>query len=175
MDVLAYDYTGYGLSPNKPSEENSYRDIETVISFAVGKLNQPLEKIILCGYSLGSGPTVEMATRFQSIPFILLFAPLASCLSIISNKDQKNSESDIFNNVGKMHKIWSDLLIVHGKEDTTIPNKHSTDLMKAYISSHSNPPNKAYLLEIEDADHQNLFSELTIEDSEYTMTFMKYF
>ena len=41
MSVVAYDYTGYGLSPNKPSEENVYKDIEGVLSFMVSFLNYP--------------------------------------------------------------------------------------------------------------------------------------
>lgn len=35
-----------------------YEDIETILSYAIFKLNYSIEKIILWGFSLGSGPSV---------------------------------------------------------------------------------------------------------------------
>jgi len=176
MDVILYDYTGYGISPHKPSETNTYKDLEAVIAFAVGRLNYPLNKIILTGFSLGSGPTVEMATRFHSLPFIILFASLASCLSIVSKgKDKHPSKHDIFDNLGKMGKIWCDVLLVHGDEDEMITLAHSQELMRAYNESHSPIRNKALILEVGGGDHVNLLTQLDFEDSEYRKVFLNHF
>ena len=175
MDVVIYDYTGYGISPHKPSESNTYKDLEAVMSFAVGRLNYPLNKIILCGFSLGSGPTVEIATRFHSLPFIVLFASLASCLSIVSKGKDKPSKHDIFDNLGKMGKIWCDVLLVHGDEDELISINHSQELIRAYNESHSPLRNKAIILEVGGGDHVNLLTQLDYEESEYRQVFINHF
>ena len=38
IDVVSYDYTGYGLSPNKSSEKEICNDAEHVLSFVVHHL-----------------------------------------------------------------------------------------------------------------------------------------
>jgi len=176
MDVITYDYTGYGIAPHDPSEKNTYADIETVLSFAIGKLKKSLDKVILCGYSLGSAPSVELATRFHSLPFIVLFCPLASCLNMLTKeKGKQSSKSDMFDNLGKMSKVWCDMLIVHGKDDTVITPSHSQELMNAYIKTHSYEVNRGYLLEVAEGNHQNLLSGLRFTHDEYTGEFLNYF
>jgi len=175
MDVITYDYTGYGIAPHDPSEKNTYADIETVLSFAIGKLKKSLDKVILCGYSLGSAPSVELATRFHSLPFIVLFCPLASCLNMLTKeKGKQSSKSDMFDNLGKMSKVWCDMLIVHGKDDTVITPSHSQELMNAYIKTHSYEVNRGYLLEVAEGNHQNLLSGLRFTHDEYTGEFLNY-
>ena len=176
MNVVVYDYTGYGLSPHKPSEKNLYKDIECVLSFIVNFLNYPLNKVILCGFSLGSGPTIEMASRFQSIPFIILFAPLSSCLSVVEGKNapDKNSSHDIFANLDKIPKLACDALFVHGEKDSVIPHHHSTRLFNRYLETHKGT-NNSWLLEVENADHHDLVQELGDPNTEYRRLFMRYF
>ena len=43
MNILAYDYRGYGISQGECCEENMYKDIEIVISFAINKLYYKLD------------------------------------------------------------------------------------------------------------------------------------
>ena len=66
VDFLAYDYSGYGRNNQRlqPNEKLTYSDLQSVLAFAVGYLGYALDQIILWGYSLGSGPTCELATRF---------------------------------------------------------------------------------------------------------------
>lgn len=176
MNVVVYDYTGYGLSPHKPSEKNLFKDIECVLSFIVNFLNYPLNKVILVGFSLGSGPTVEMASRYQSIPFIILFAPLSSCLSVVEGKNapDKNSSHDIFANLEKIPKLACDALFVHGEKDSVIPHHHSTRLFNRYLETHKGT-NNSWLLEVESADHHDLVQELGDPNTEYRRLFMRYF
>jgi len=63
-----------------PTERKFYEDLECVMAFTVNELKIPLEKIFLWGYSLGSGPTVDLASRYQNIAGVVIMAPLASCL-----------------------------------------------------------------------------------------------
>ena len=55
VNILAYDYTGYGLNENKPSEEDCFADIEAAFDYAIDILGIPEKEIVLWGRSLGSG------------------------------------------------------------------------------------------------------------------------
>jgi len=80
VNVVVYDYIGYGISSGITTEEKIYDDIENVLAFTVNYLKIPLHKIFLWGYSLGSGPTVDLASKYQNLAGVVLLAPLASCL-----------------------------------------------------------------------------------------------
>lgn len=75
VDVLGYDYSGYGESRVYViGEETIVRDLELVI----GWLDRPLSKIVLWGFSLGSYPTVCNAVTYASLAGIVLQCPIAS-------------------------------------------------------------------------------------------------
>lgn len=47
VNILAYDYTGYGISEGDPSEEACYADIEAAFAYLVNVKKSPPSKIIL--------------------------------------------------------------------------------------------------------------------------------
>jgi len=176
MNVVVYDYTGYGISPNKPSEKNTYYDIEAIISFIVYHLKYPLNRVILCGFSLGSGPTVEMALQYKQIPLVILFAPLASCMYMLENTEKQISHShDIFPNVDKVKRVSQDIILIHGTSDKTIPFKHSQMLIDQYEKTHDLKMNQACLIRVNDADHNDLIAYFDNGESEYKEVFLNYF
>eukprot|EP00906_Rhabdomonas_costata_P005117 RCo007673 len=61
VDVLCYEYRGYGLYPGKSSERQCYRDIQTAYDYLVRQVGVPWTQVVLFGCSLGSGPTVHLA------------------------------------------------------------------------------------------------------------------
>lgn len=61
VNVMAYDYDGYGLSDGEPTEEALFADIEAAFNYLTETRMIPPEKIILYGRSLGSGPTCHQA------------------------------------------------------------------------------------------------------------------
>ena len=131
VNVITYDYVGYGISRGSPTESKMYGDIECVLSFTVNHLNVPLNKIFLWGYSLGSGPTVDLASRYQNIAGTVLLAPLASCLLFCDGNlkwDDSLIEKDTFCNIAKIANIKSHCSIVHGQQDQKVG--------KAVIDSH---------------------------------------
>jgi len=94
---------------------------------------------------------------------------------LTKEKGKQSSKSDMFDNLGKMSKVWCDMLIVHGKDDTVITPSHSQELMNAYIKTHSYEVNRGYLLEVAEGNHQNLLSGLRFTHDEYTGEFLNYF
>ena len=131
------------------------------MSYITVKLEIPLNKIILWGFSLGSAPTVEIASRFQNLAGVILQAPLAS-LNIWMNKNASwnyNYENnDIFCNICKIENIKSKIFIIHGKNDKIINVRHSYFLYKKYINSH--PENNQIWVLISHEDGHNDMNEI---------------
>ena len=107
IDIITYDYTGYGVSyPSKSKEKEFYTDIEVVTSFAIEKLRFKLNQIIIWGFSLGSGPSINIASKFM-FGGLLLQSPIVSIHSWVYNifdftKLTKIRENDLFENYLKM-------------------------------------------------------------------------
>ena len=117
INVVTYDYIGYGISTGYPTEEKLYHDLKCVMSFTVNNLKIPLHKIFLWGYSLGSGPTVDLASKFSNIAGVVLISPLASCLLWLDKKLKWNKaliKKDTFCNISKIEKIKCHVSILHG-------------------------------------------------------------
>lgn len=47
VNVMAYDYSGYGISEGEPSEEACFADIEAAFAYLVNVKKTPASKIIL--------------------------------------------------------------------------------------------------------------------------------
>ncbi|KAF1742715.1 hypothetical protein MXB_5338, partial [Myxobolus squamalis] len=62
-NIVSYDYSGYGLSTGVPSEQNIIKNIEKVYNFMVQNLKIEKHSIILYGHSLGSVPTINLASK----------------------------------------------------------------------------------------------------------------
>ena len=63
LNVLIFDYRGYGMSKGSPSEEGLSLDAEAVYHYLVNEKNVPPQTIIGYGESLGGAVTVDLAVR----------------------------------------------------------------------------------------------------------------
>ncbi|GFS39871.1 alpha/beta-Hydrolases superfamily protein [Actinidia rufa] len=67
VNLMGYDYSGYGQSTGKPSEQNTYADIEAAYKCLEESYGAKQEEIILYGQSVGSGPTLDLAARLPRL------------------------------------------------------------------------------------------------------------
>lgn len=67
VSILAYEYRGYGLYRGNPSEEHCYSDISAAYRYLVTERQCDPSRIILFGRSLGSGPTVHLASELYGV------------------------------------------------------------------------------------------------------------
>lgn len=63
LSVLIYDYSGYGLSQGKPSEEATRADVRAAWDWLVRERDIDPGSIILFGRSLGGGVAAELAAK----------------------------------------------------------------------------------------------------------------
>jgi pimeloyl-ACP methyl ester carboxylesterase len=177
VDIIAYDYRGYGLHQGVPSEASCYADIEAVYNYLTTTIKVSPEKIILFGRSLGSGPTVHLASTLCSaskrgsswwssslfcrgdaggddvdlpppLAGVILQSPISSCIRVVSNV-LAQIPIDMFVNINKIHKIDVPVLIIHGTADEVVPYDHGKEL-------HARCPNAYKLLSLEGAGHNNI-------------------
>lgn len=76
-NIFSYDYSGYGVSTGKPSEKNLYADITAAWHALRTRYNVTPDKVILYGQSIGTVPTVDLASRFE-VGAVILHSPLMS-------------------------------------------------------------------------------------------------
>ncbi|KAG5237035.1 alpha/beta hydrolase domain-containing protein [Salix suchowensis] len=81
--INMYDYSGYGQSSGKPSEHDTYSDIEAAYECLEETYGVKEEDIILYGQSVGSGPALELATHLPELRAVILHSPILSGLRVM--------------------------------------------------------------------------------------------
>lgn len=128
FSVLGYDYHGYGKSGGRPSEKTSYMDIHAAYEYLTGPLSVPPERIIVYGYSIGSGPSVELA-RQRRVGALVLESAIVSAYRVMTVVPV--FPFDRYKNVKKIGKVRAPKLIMHGEADSVIPAWHGHKLFEA--------------------------------------------
>jgi pimeloyl-ACP methyl ester carboxylesterase len=84
VHVVVYDYPNYGLSSKTSMSESVLHSSVQAVYDRLMELKVPQEKIILMGHSLGSVPTLHIASRvFSSYLAVILICPLASAFRTV--------------------------------------------------------------------------------------------
>ncbi|XP_018964624.1 alpha/beta hydrolase domain-containing protein 17A [Cyprinus carpio] len=126
-NIFSYDYSGYGVSTGKPSEKNLYADIDAAWQALRSRYGISPENIILYGQSIGTVPTVDLASRYECAA-VILHSPLTSGMRVAFPDTKKTYCFDAFPNIEKVSKITSPVLIIHGTEDEVIDFSHGLAL-----------------------------------------------
>eukprot|EP00913_Durusdinium_trenchii_P011321 g10632.t2 len=100
VNIFAYDYTGYGMSTGTPSEEALYADIEAAFKYLRDIVGIPWSEIVLYGRSIGSGPSIHLATR-TAVRAMVLQSPLLSIYRVAFSSSF-TLPGDMFPNVDRI-------------------------------------------------------------------------
>jgi hypothetical protein len=120
--LLALSYRGYFGSTGRPSEQGLYRDAIAAYAFAAARY--AVDRIVLWGVSLGTGPAVALAVE-RPIGRLVLEAPFTSAADIAATvfpfvpvrmlmKDQFRSDE-------RIGRLSAPLLVMHGERDRVVP------------------------------------------------------
>jgi pimeloyl-ACP methyl ester carboxylesterase len=63
VNIVLYDYSGYGVSTGSASVRNVYADLEAVVDWCVDARGADPKRIVLYGQSIGSAPTCRYAAK----------------------------------------------------------------------------------------------------------------
>ena len=82
INVLGYDYSGYGCSTGTPSVSNAIADINACYQYLLQAKGKRPQDIVIYGQSVGSGPTCDIAASEKSVKGIVLHSPLMSGITV---------------------------------------------------------------------------------------------
>jgi pimeloyl-ACP methyl ester carboxylesterase len=156
VDVLIYDYCGFGahqLESNSikiaPNEENICKDLSDIIDFTIELgYSQEDSEIYLMGHSLGTGPSIKLASEKQ-ITGLIVASGFTSVFAVaLGTNFPFINGLDIFNNAENIKNVSCKVLILHGTDDDVIPLEHAKILI--------DNSNDAYFYIEERGDHNTL-------------------
>ncbi|CAD6264486.1 unnamed protein product [Miscanthus lutarioriparius] len=150
VNLMGYDYSGYGQSSGKPSEANTFADIEAAYKCLVDVYGTREEDIVLYGQSVGSGPTLDLAVRFDRVRAVVLHSPILSGLRVMYSV-KKTYWFGIYKNIDKIRHVQCPVLVIHGTKDDVVDCSHGKRLWELCLCQHKYEP-----LWIEGGDHGNL-------------------
>ena len=122
FSALAWDYPGYGRTPGKPSERTVYEAAETAFRHLVETRGFAPSNIVVCGYSIGSGPACYLAEKHPDVGALLLVAPFKSAVRVVTRV--RILPFDPFPNLSRIRRTRCPVLVLHGTADRIIPSWH---------------------------------------------------
>lgn len=133
--VLLASYRGYAGNPGKPTEEGLYADARAHMEWLTKNAGIPLEKIVLYGESLGSGPAIQMASEYDAGTLILQ-TPYDSIAGVAQRHFfyfpfLRGFVFDRFDNDKKIGALALPTLILLAQHDSVIPASSSGRLVDA--------------------------------------------
>ena len=131
VNVLIFDYAGFGLSRGTVSETQTYRDVEAAWRFLIKEKSAEPEQIVLFGRSLGGAVATWFAARETPGALILestftsIVAMGTKLYPIFPVNLLARVRYDSFKLIGK---VRSPILIIHSRDDETVPFEHGVTL-----------------------------------------------
>ena len=125
--VAAVDYPGYGLSDGSPTEEGCYRNVHRLYDWLVEARGFRPEDIIVDGFSVGTGPAVELVAT-KPVGGLILEAPFLSAPRVVTRI--RLLPIDPFPNLKRIVDVKCPVLIMHGTKDNVIPFSQGKELFE---------------------------------------------
>lgn len=134
MDLLIFDYRGFGQSTGAPSEEGTYLDAMAMWRHLTEERGIAPERIVVFGRSLGGAVAAWLAERaapaglvmesaFTSIPE--MGAELYPFFPV------RLASRFHYDSLARMPRIQCPVLVVHSREDRLVPFHHGSELFQA--------------------------------------------
>ncbi|TKR96973.1 hypothetical protein L596_010910 [Steinernema carpocapsae] len=148
-NVFSYDYSGYGCSSGKPSEKNLYADIAAAMSALKSRYQIPAERVILYGQSIGTVPSVDLASNEPNLAALILHSPLMSGMRVAFPGTTRTWCCDAFPSIEKIPRVRCPTLVIHGTDDEVIDFSHG-------LSIHERCPTSVTPLWVPGAGHNDV-------------------
>lgn len=125
VHMLAVEYPGYGLCEGTTTEAGIMANASAVMRFVTSTLSWPLDSVKLLGRSLGTAPSIALATIYK-VSGLILVSPFLGVRDVARSQIGSVADhlEDWFPNYKLCAHIRSPTLIIHGQKDQLIPVDH---------------------------------------------------
>jgi uncharacterized protein len=133
LNLLIFDYSGYGHSKGTPSKEQLLKDGEIAYSYLSTKTDPT--NIIVWGESIGGFVAIHIASEFECRRLILLSA-FSSLVEVLQDHEYYRyipfvrMTVGVFDNKEKLSRVKAPIAIIHSHQDKLIPFKSAERLLK---------------------------------------------
>ena len=134
LNVLIFDYRGYGASTGTPNEEGTYADALAAWTYLTQEKHVPPGEIVLFGESLGGAVAAWLAALHPPAALIIY----ASFTSVVDMARQLYPYFPAqllvryrYDTLGALARINCPILIMHSPDDEIIPFSHGRALFEA--------------------------------------------
>jgi fermentation-respiration switch protein FrsA (DUF1100 family) len=133
VNVLIFDYRGYGSSGGSPSEEGLYLDAAAVAGYLINVRMFPEEKIVVYGESLGGAVAVDLAFKHSFAGLIIEggFTSVRDVAKRILPFIPGFVYKSRFDSHAKIGEVRVPKLILHSRDDEVIPFELGKELFEA--------------------------------------------
>lgn len=152
VNLLAFDYRGYGRSEGEPSEKGLYRDVRAAYRHLMGPLGQEPERLLLFGHSLGGAVAIDAAQDCPAAGLIVQssFTDVrAMARSFFPQLPIHLLARNQFRSAEKVGGLALPKLFIHGTADGTVP----LNLGRELFARAAEPKE---LMEVPNAGHNDL-------------------
>ena len=154
INVLLFDYRGYGRSEGRPSEQGLYADAEAALRTMIGQPEAAGKPIVYYGESLGGAIATELALRQP--PSALVLQSTFTSLPDMAQRmfpwlPVRWLTTAKYASVEKAPRIKCPVLVVHGDHDSVVPFEIGKRLFDAFPEGHKR------FLPLAGADHNDVW------------------
>ena len=128
VNVLIPDYPGYGMSGGRPTEKGCYAAADAAYAWIMQRNGRRPERIVIAGWSLGTGVAVDLASRRRAAGLIIVgaFTSIRDMSATLIPWPLRWLAGPLtarcrFDNLAKIPRVTCPILIVQGREDTFVP------------------------------------------------------
>lgn len=165
MSVFAVEYPGYGPAEGVPGQETVNDNALTAFNFLTLIMGYAPEYIVMMGYSVGTGATIELAAHLcetgRRPAALVALSAFSSICDVVNNlrgslfvSSLADSIANHWYSLSHVASITCPSIFLHGEKDDVIPHEHSHRLYTFCGAS------KKVLVTIPNATH-TMFEEPT--------------
>jgi fermentation-respiration switch protein FrsA (DUF1100 family) len=134
LNVLIFDYRGYGRSEGRPGEQGTYTDAQAAWRYLTETRGEPTDRIVLFGRSLGGAVAIDLAAR--ATPAALVVESTFTSLVDVGRRHYPFLPVRLllthrYESIAKVPRITCPKLFIHGREDELIPFDNGLTLFQA--------------------------------------------
>uniref|UniRef100_A0A0N4ZMW3 Hydrolase_4 domain-containing protein n=1 Tax=Parastrongyloides trichosuri TaxID=131310 RepID=A0A0N4ZMW3_PARTI len=137
VNLISYDYSGYGISNGIPNQETLVGNLQAILNYAKNVLKYPEERIILWGYSLGGAISSMVARNNKNIAGLILYGSPASIKAVVKTRifnrkivKDKYIKNTPFNTAEVVKEVDCPTLVIHSKKDGLISTAHALKIFQ---------------------------------------------